>query len=742
MPNIDKLKNAIDAFEHTSYGAQHTGSELSRQRSLALDAYQGINIEPAPEGRSQVQDRSVFETIQWILPSLMRIFAGNSRVVEFDPVGPDDEDAAEQESEHLDFLIKQKTDWDLICRQWFTDAMLTKNAYCHVYMDEVMKVEHEIYEGLTDAQVAALTEDGLEVVAAEAREDEEQQVPVMDEMGQPVIDPMTGQPLTQPMVTYDVEVRETKAKKQLKFQVIPPENCRVAESTPDFTLRECPYFEYWEWQTISDLRQMGYDVPDDIADGGEPFADTMEDSARDNTLAVDSLNDDNRVDPAMKQVKVRCIWIRHDYDEDGIAEMQKVTRVGDEILDIEPCSRIPVASIVPFINTHRHVGMSVADLVFDIQRIKTALLRAGLDAMYLANNPRHALSKKVHVDDYLTSRPGAAVRIDTDNPDVQGHIMPLQTENTFPIAQAGLEHMDRVIESRVGVNRMFQGIDESSLNDHNRIGQLSTMAAQRVEDIARVFSQGVRDLFGIAHEIVLKSGHQKETVKLRGQWIDIDPNQWNTGRDMRICAPFAAGNKDALAQRVMVHLNIHQQALTQGAPFVQADDTYRLLKILSEATDLPAENIYTDPRTVQPPPPPPDYTAAALEIENKKADNEAMDEQRRSELDKYKADLNARLEEYKVRADAELKLALKQLDVTGKVDIEGVKAQLQAAKEMPEPKERTDPAVDALVKANERTTKAFEKTMTELTKIVKETTGEKEIVRDENGRPTGVRTKR
>ena len=96
----------------------------------------------------------------------------------------------------------------------------------------------------------------------------------------------------------------------------------------------------------------------------------------------------------MRQVKVRTIWIRHDYDEDGIAELQKVIRVGSDILLHEPASRIPVASIVPFINTHRHMGISVGDLVFDIQRIKTALLRSGLDSLYLANNPRHYLTDR------------------------------------------------------------------------------------------------------------------------------------------------------------------------------------------------------------------------------------------------------------------------------------------------------------------------------------------------------------
>src|SRR5690606_6273235 len=91
-------------------------------------------------------------------------------------------------------------------------------------------------------------------------------------------------------------------------------------------------------------------------------------------------------DPSMRVVTKRRIWIRFDYDEDGIAELQEVCLVGSTVLSHEQVSTIPVACLVPFINTHRHVGNSVADLVFDIQRIKTVLLRGGLDSLYRSVN--------------------------------------------------------------------------------------------------------------------------------------------------------------------------------------------------------------------------------------------------------------------------------------------------------------------------------------------------------------------
>lgn len=741
MPDKDKLNNVIDAYAASAYGTDTDGGELSRQRALALDAFAGKNIEPAPEGRSQVVDRTTFETVQWILPSIMRIFAGGDRVVEFEPMGPDDEDAAEQESEYLNYLVTQKNNWYKTMMEWAQDALITKNAYCLAFMEEKLQPEKTEYEGMTEEQLALLLEDdSLEVVQGNSYPDPDYEPqPLVDEAGQPVLDEM-GQPVIQPPpMKYDVTVKQVRAKKKLQFQVLPPERCLVDEATPDFTLEECNYFEYWEKCPISDLRKMGFDVPDDIGSesSGEYF-DTEEDSARDDILGgeFDSRDDGEIPDPSMRRVRVRNIWVRHDYDEDGIAELQHVIRVGNEILERKECSRIPVASIVPFLNTHRHMGMSVVDLVFDVQRIKTALLRGGLDSLYLGNNPRHAISDKVHLDDLLVARPGAPVRLKNGAIPGEGHIMPLQTENIFPYAREGLLHMDTVVEARVGVNRIFQGIDESSVNDHNRIGQLSSMAAQRVEQIARIFANGVERLFSIAHELIIKEGHQSESVKLRGQWVDIDPSQWKTGRDMRVVAPFAAGNKDALLQRLMFIAQIHEKALAGGLPIVQADDAYNLALEIAKASDVSGDKFFTDPATIPPPEPQPDYTMLALEVENRKIDQAETESERETEADQFEAVLRGEIEKYKIDTNAELQLALAQMKAGESVNLEQIRANLK--NEPPEVSKVKD-TVQQTTEVVERLQQALSDANNTIGQLQSKIDAPREVVRDQDGKVTGVR---
>src|SRR6185503_21145713 len=89
-------------------------------------------------------------------------------------------------------------------------------------------------------------------------------------------------------------------------------------------------------------------------------------------------------------------------------------------------------------------------------------------------------------------------------------LAPIQVPFVFPQAMEGLEYMDQIRENRTGTNRYFTGIDQNALNKTaSGIQQLSSMAAQRVKLIARIFASGFRDLFDILHEIILKGGHQK-----------------------------------------------------------------------------------------------------------------------------------------------------------------------------------------------------------------------------------------
>lgn len=682
MPDFERLLTAIDVEADDAYGSD-TDSTLASDRAFAIDQYLGKNTIPAPEGRSQVVDRSVFETIQWILPSLIDIFANGDDVVALPPIGPGDEEASKQEAQYLNHIALNKSPWLEICLTWFVDAMLTRNAYVYAYREYKRSVSIEEYESQTEEGLAMLVQDGdVEIVEQNAYQSEDEQEPVIGQDGQPVmqlvgVDPMGGpilEPAMQPKMLYDVTLRRTEKEGKFCIDVLPPERCLVSMKTPTFrVLERCPYFEYYEFKTLSDLRAEGFDVEDDIND--EADVDTQEDLARD-TLGERSWAGERKPsDPAMRRVKARTIWIQYDYDEDGIAEMNRVIRVGREVLERKEVGRIHIASIVPIPMPHRHMGLSVADIVKDLQDIKTAILRGGLDNLYLSNNPRTFANDKINLDDLMISRPGGIVRGEAGS--VYGQdIGPIQVPFVFPQAMEGLEYMDQVRENRTGTNRYFTGIDQNAMNKTaTGIQQLTSMAAQRVKLIARIFASGFRDLFDILHELVLKSGHKQEVIKLKGNWVPIDPAEWKKRNDFSIQVGYAAGNKDAMVNHLMLIADLQGKALQSGLPIVTPDNMYQTAIELTKASDFSTpERFWTDPSQAGPrPPPPPDPVIEATKI---KAGSDEKIKQAELQQKAGQSEDELLLEKYKIDKDAEVKIVIEQMKGGQAVDIEHHRAAL------------------------------------------------------------------
>jgi hypothetical protein len=63
---------------------------ISPQRATATQYYRGEPFGNEEEGRSQVVSMDVRDTVQAIMPSLMRIFHGSDQTVEYVPQGPED----------------------------------------------------------------------------------------------------------------------------------------------------------------------------------------------------------------------------------------------------------------------------------------------------------------------------------------------------------------------------------------------------------------------------------------------------------------------------------------------------------------------------------------------------------------------------------------------------------------------------------------------------------------------------
>ena len=747
----DKLMQAIDAKAEHAYGGEGD-SELARHREKLIDAYLGANTDPAPEGRSQIVDRTVFQTVQTMLPSLVRIYASGDEVCKFTPVGPEDEEAAEQTTAYINHIATQKNPWEQFCADWIHDAMLLPNGYAMAYWDDKRTVEQETYEGLTEDQLAVMVQDGGEIVAHSQKPDPEQdQINAQQWQQMAMQAQQQGQPpppQPPPAALHDVTIRRSNDEGRVKLCVLPPEHCLIDEDTPDWTLEKSDYFEYRQEKTIAELREMGLDVALDISDH-ITYGDEPEDDARDRLKTQQ--DQDAAAKGLMRKVVCRTVFVRCDPDtKEGAPGLYYVIAVGKTVLYADRVNRIRVVSLTAQPLPHRHPGMSVAEMVMDIQDTKRAIKRGALDNLYLANNGRHIISEQVNLDDFLDSRPGGVVRMRDGARPGEGHVFPLTHPFVFDQVVGSLEYFDQDAQNRSGASRYFAGTDAGAIN-RTATGTVALQgaAAQRVEHIARMFAPAFESLFNIVHELISKHQRKSDVIKLRGKWVNIDPRAWATKRDVRVSVGVGAGNKDAMLAQLSMQLQEQVGLAPMG--IVTPENIYQTVieKAKLQGFANP-DKFFTNPaeKPPQPPAPPPEVIVKQMELQadqqktqvqmqadQQKTQAEMMADERRAAkelaLKQWQAEQDAMLEKYKADKQAETQLLIAQMNAGQQIEIS--RAQFGHEREMEAFRVATTPPPP------EDDGKAeMQQALTALASAVDKLGKPKRVLRDGDGRISGV----
>ena len=720
----DEILARIEQEEANAYGIND--SELADERAKAISYYLGEKFGNEVEGRSQVVSFDVQDTIESALPQLLKVFVSGDQVVVFNPKGPEDQDAADQETEYINHLVMEKNPGFEIFYVWFKDALLSKNGYIKVYFEEEYETETENYRGLTDAQLQMLASDS--------------NVQIVEHMMQQ--DPLTGETL------HDVKIEVSETRGCIKIANVAPENIMVSVDTPSTCLQDSTFVQHREMKTPAELREQGFNVSDDIASDYD-FYDEEESLARD-LYSEDRTVDDNKV-------LVRDTYIKVD------DKRMRYVVVGNKIIHKEEAEIVPFCCITPMIMPHRHVGRSYADLTMDIQLIKSTLIRGQLDNMYLANQPRFAISDRVNLEDMLTSRPGGIVR-------VQGEpgmaIMPLQSQPFPPTSFSMVEYMDSMKEKRTGVTAYNQGLDANSLNKTaTGVNQIMQAAQQRLELVARTFAEtGVKDLFKMVHRLVRMNYTKPDIVRLRNEWVEVDPRQWKTRTDLSISVGLGTGNKDQQLMHLMTILQVQREGLAIG--ITTPENIYNAVaKLTQNAGFKNPEEFWTNP--AQQPPQPPQPTPEEIKIQGElqktqmqiqadqqkfqaetvlkqqEAEKQLQQEMLRSQndvaIEQQKIEAQMELERYKAQLDAEVELKKAQMQVQAQQAMKSMEVTAQPSVNVSAMDNQSSQAfIQTLQAMMEQQQANAQQSNDQLQMLMEAFTRPKTIIRGPDGRAVGV----
>jgi hypothetical protein len=668
--------------------ADYVWGALSAERLKAMREYHREPYGNEEEGWSTIVTSEVQDTIEWLLPDLLDVFVSTDKAVVFEPTRAQDVAGAEQATDACNYVFYKQNNGFLVLYTALKDALMVKNCAVMWRKEEkrtksVLPVQNATPEML--AMVLAQHEE------AEIESASEVQQPIMDQMtGQPAVDPLTGQPMVQTLINARISYIEKR--KTIKIEAFPPENLLVRRDWTQPLLDDCPYVARAMEVSLSDLHEMGFEdvTAEDLTSSGEP-APTDEDAyraeraGRNGDAYIESRQRNDVEDDSLKTGILRIEFVLVDYDGDGIAERRCIYRLQNKVLSNDECSHVQIATASPVLLTHRWDGLSVADLMSDLQRLNTELTRQVLNSAYLSNNPRKTVltdvngTPRANIDDLLDSRPGGILRqqqvdaIGQDiTPFVGGQMLPL------------LEYVDQMGERRTGLSRQSQGLDPNAINERTATAARMAQGAgqKRIKLMARIFAEILlKPMFRGTFKLLTDGDMERIAFKLRDQFVEYDPNEWRDSYDTTINVGLGTGDKEVQG------MQLQQIAAAQGAlaasPFgpllLKPKQVYNTqAKLVENAGFKNVGDFFIDPgdQPLPPPPPmPPDPKIAVKQMElQADAQKFQAETQRLNEVEQLKA--QAKLQE--VRANLELQAANDARDS----EREMMKAQFEAQQAM------------------------------------------------------------
>ena len=592
--------------------------DIGGNRALATEYYYGQAFGDEEEGRSQVVSMDVRDTVQGILPSLMRIFFGPERVVEFAPQGPEDVQSAEQATDYVDFIFKRDNPGFKILHSAFKDALVRKCGIIKYWWDESVEVKAESFSMLDEQTMMFLTQDpDIEISAVR-----EYPIPGMAEQN------AAQGIMTPPPMMYDVEIKRRIKSGKVKIEALPPEEFLIDRRAK--SIEEATFVGHRTMKTVSDLVAMGYDYDEmvEVAGNGNDFDNNQEYTSR-NPFAV--ISTANNGDPSSKSVLYIEGYLKVDFDGDGIAEMRRICTVGtgSKVIRNEIVDGRQFADFCPDPEPHTFFGMCPADVVMDIQRIKSNVQRGILDSLAQSIHPRTAIVEgQANMEDVLNTEVGAVIRMRAPGM-VQPFTTPFVGQAAFPM----LDYLDDIKQTRTGISKAASGLDADALQSTTKAAVSATVNAahQHIEMIARIFAEtGLRKLFTGVLKLVIENQDKARMIRLRNTFVPIDPRSWDANMDVIVNVGVGDGTiEDRI--NILNQVAMRQEMLIKETgvnnPVVSLPQyTNTLTKMLQLAGIRDSQNYFNqlpvDFKLPEPPPPKPtpEEMLAQVQVQSIQAD--------------------------------------------------------------------------------------------------------------------------
>lgn len=635
MTDEDLLKILKD---EESDAASYYDSELAAAQAEAMDRYHAKKYGNEIEGRSQVVTHDIEDTINWIMPKLMRAFMEADELISVDDPQADNAGAAKCAADYLKHIFFKDNDGETELHDYCFDGLLQRVGVMRAAWLDPEPKPPRIIEGVS-----------VEILARYVQ-DPEYEILEQEQTAEGV---------------FSLKVRHTPRMGRCVVETLPPEEC--AFSRRSSSGKRMDYFRWKHEQFLADILRQFPDKAAELApDGTTARNDEVSDVASDGRADARFPDESStRFEGGKEHVGRRKVYLIEedilvDFDGDGITERRHIKRVGDVILENVEIERSEYHVWTPIRVAHRMAGRSLADTLLDLAKIRTVILRNTLDSMSQSLVPRHAVNGKMMSDDTISSLLDADIGgvVVVDGP-VGDALAPIVTPDLSNQGLTMLEYMDQRVEAASGVTRHSQGLRPEAITEtKGGIEALQGAANERIELVARWLAKGLQEVFETILHLVSSHQDQPRIVKIKGKPMEIDPRTWSDEMSVDVSVGMATENRQTRLVNLAAIAQKQEQVIAMAGPanpICGVQEIRTTYAMIAEQMGMKApERFFKEiPENYQPPPPAPDpkvaEAQAKMQLEQQKA-------QQQAQLDAAKLQSDQQLQAQKIASERELAL--------------------------------------------------------------------------------------
>ena len=551
-----------------------------------LSYYMGEPFGNEVAEQSQVVSTDCADVVEADMPSLARVFLGSGSIVTFQPNSGNEADVkeAEEKTKYIDWLVREQPHSFATQMGWLKDSEIQKFGTVKYFIEDTKKTKEVSFSGLSELEIEQTKQDldgsdvkSIEVVSQENADQDDDEEPTFD-------------------ITFKVTV---KSGNKATYKGVATENFLI--TTQSDSVDDADLVGDYMIKTRGELKAM--DVPVKKINLIPTSGSKIVEASRMDKFRFKDQDDETEGTSsdewAAENVELMDLYVKVDFDQDGIAERRRVlkARFADVIIINEAFDHVPYAVISSILMPHSAIGRSRVEVTKSNQLQKSKILRESFDNLELVNHPGMLVNDDhVNIDDMLTVRSGRIIRTDGVP---QQDVFPLTIPSVLNESLKMVQYLDFARAQTTGTLMASQGLDADALSKETatRFDGVADEGAAKIELVARGIAEtGYRKLYeGMAWLI----GHFQNSaieIMVLGEPLTIDPRTWKFEHNVKSNVGLGAGDNEKLLQTMQGIYAIQQQLKAQGSALTDEADIYNTLDRIVKGAGLQrTDEFFNDP---------------------------------------------------------------------------------------------------------------------------------------------------